>query len=684
MKRLVVLSVVLLAVVVACGTGGTPKSISGTVSIATGTFVADAPYVPNQVLVKFRSGIAAQIANLRLENATLQNLRGLGLENVRLMSSSNNDINAVLAGLSRRSDVVWAHPNYIQKALAVPNDPNFNLQWHYPKIKLEQAWDIENGTSNPVTVAVIDTGILSNHPDFATKLLPGYDFISDSRSARDGNGRDNNPEDVGDLFEPSQSSYHGSHVAGTVAAATNNSIGVAGVSWGAKIVPVRVLGQGGGTIADIVDGMLWAAGIAVSGVPNNANPAQILNMSLGGNGSCAQSPAYQDAINRINQAGKIIVVAAGNENQDASNARPASCSGVITVGATEFQNARAPYSNFGTRIDVMAPGGDVSKDLNNDQFIDGVLSPLKNDSNGEFNYVFENGTSMAAPHVAGVIALLKSKDPTLSLARALDVLTRTATPLNATACTGSGSAKLPEDCGAGLIDAAAALQALGNTNTPPPDFALSFNPSSLRLAPGSSGNSVLSYSTSGGFNAVPDFSLQAPSGITVTSGNATGNDVPVQISVASGVASGSYRVVFTGTSGALSRKAELNINVQSAALPSVNLAGTFVIACFVASQTDICNTQKSKLVQLTASGSSLAYTISDLSDGVYLMVAWKDTDNNQDINNGDLIGVYDNDLVTPPASNIGFAVSSVQGIGVLSQKGIAVAALSRTIQALQR
>jgi serine protease len=682
MKKYFLLTATLLAAVVACGTP-TPKSISGTVVIASGAYIADAPHVPNQVLVKFKSSLSAQSATLRLENATLQTLRSTALENVRLMSSSNQNINAVLAALAKRSDVVWAQPNYIQKALAVPNDEFFSNQWHYPSIKLEQAWDIEKGLSNPVTVAVLDTGILGNHPDFAGKLLPGFDFISDARAARDGNGRDNNAEDVGDLFEPTQSSYHGSHVAGTVAAATNNSLGVAGVSWGAKILPVRVLGQGGGTIADIIDGMLWSAGLSVSGVPNNPNPADILNMSLGGNGSCAQSPAYQEAINQINQAGKIIVVAAGNENQDASNARPASCSGVITVGATEFAKARAPYSNFGTRIDVMAPGGDVSADLNNDTRPDGVLSLLKNDSNGNFNFVFENGTSMAAPHVAGVIALLKSKDPSLTLSRALDVLTRTATPLSATACTGSGSAKLPEDCGAGLIDAAAALTALGTGNTPTPDFALSFNPSSLRLAPGSSSNVVLSYSTSGGFSAVPDFTQTVPSGITLSAGTASGNNLPVQVSVASGVANGSYRVVFTGTSGALVRKAELNINVQSAAVPIANIGGTVVVACFVASQTDVCNAQKSKLVELSGSGSSGSYTISDLSDGSYLLIAWKDTDGNLDINNGDLIGVYEDDLVTPPASSINIAVSTTQGIGQLGGK-ISIPMLAKVVRVLAR
>lgn len=377
-------------------------------------------FVPGEVIVRFKPGLSVQsVGSLSVNGVSLQRVRALGLVDTSLYRTNTDSAGTLrlVQGLKARGDVLWAQPNFIQRALKTPNDSFYSYQWHYPAINLSQAWDLEDGTSNPVTVAVVDTGVLVQHPDFAGKLLPGYDFITDPRQSNDGDGRDSNADDPGDS-PGGDSSYHGSHVAGTIAAATNNGLGTAGISWGAKIVPVRVLGVGGGTLADIADGMLWAAGLSVAGVPANPNPAQILNMSLGGKGRCADSPAYQDVIDQLVAQGTIVVVAAGNSNMDAADFRPASCSGVITVGATEYQNARAPYSNFGPRIDVMAPGGDTGTDLNNDGKPDGVLSEHRDDKTNDYDYIFYNGTSMAAPHVAGVIALMKSKKPGLTGAEA--------------------------------------------------------------------------------------------------------------------------------------------------------------------------------------------------------------------------------------------------------------------------
>lgn len=660
-----ILTVLILATLCACG-GGSPtpnntKSISGTVSIPTIATSVNAPFEPNQVLVKFRTTVSAQATRLSIAGVRLQTIRSLGLENTRLLSSSSNDITAVVAALQTRADVEWAQPNYSMQAQAVPNDTNYNLQWHYQSINLPQAWDIENGSSNPVTVAVIDTGILAGHPDFAGKILPGYDMISDSSRARDGNGRDPNPEDVGDKVLPAQSSYHGSHVAGTIAAATNNTVGVAGVSWGAKILPVRVLGLNGtGSSADIIDAMYWAAGLAVSGVPNNPNPAAILNLSLGGDYPCSQSPAYQAAINAINTAGKIIVVAAGNENLDASQSTPASCSGVITVGATDFAKARAPYSNFGLRIDLMAPGGDNSQDLDNDGFGDGVLSLSKNDTSGNFNYTYKNGTSMATPHVAGVIALLKSRDPSLNYSRALDILSRTAQPLTATKCTGSGTAKTSADCGAGLIDAQAALQALTNNA----DFSLSLTPSSLSLVRGSSGTATLTLTNTNGFSGSVSYTVSgAPAGVTLSLSGTTLNIV-----VASGVAVGDYAIRIIGTSGALERRVELNVSVLAAPIVAPSVANTLVLACFYLAATDSCDTTKSKELTLTATGSSATYNFAQLETGTYQILAWKDSNNDTNINNGDYIGIYNGGPITPSAVGIDLSLSLVQGTSSLAEK----------------
>jgi serine protease len=403
--------------------------------------------------------------------------------------------------------------------------------------------------------------------------------------------------------------------------------------------------------------MLWAAGVAVNGVSSNPNPAKILNMSLGGEYECGQAPIYQQVIDQVNAAGAIIVVAAGNENMDATKATPASCSGVITVGATDFAGARAPYSNFGSRIDVMAPGGNTGADLNNDQFSDGVLSLNKNDASKDFNFIFENGTSMAAPHVAGVIALMKSRDPSLTYARALEILKRTARVLSSTKCTGSGTAKTSNDCGAGLIDAQAALQALGNPNAATPEFTFAVSPSSMRVQPGSSVPINVSLERLNGFTgdiAVTDSGV--PIGVTASEG--AGN--VVNINVAANVAEGTYPIVFTATSGAVSRRATLSLNVQKAVLAAPTVQNTAVVACFY-TPTDACNLDRSGAVLVSNNGN---YTISNLEDGNYFMVAWKDINNNEEIDDADLLGLYivNNDvgLVRPNSSNINIQMTRVQ------------------------
>ncbi|MEM7736982.1 MAG: S8 family serine peptidase, partial [Deinococcota bacterium] len=214
-----------------------------------------------------------------------------------------------------------------------PNDGSYALQWHYDAFNLPRAWQIEDGTSNEIVVAVLDTGI-AQHPDIVENLLPGYNFIEEN----------NDPTDDG-----INTDFHGLHVAGTVAARTNNTRGIAGVSWGAKIVPVRVLGADGGSTQQILDGIEWAAKTqrAQAQLPANPNPqAKVINLSLGGPGEC--SAAIEELFADIARSGTIIVAAAGNENVDVSTSWPGNCQHVLTVGATGPTNQRAPYSNYGT------------------------------------------------------------------------------------------------------------------------------------------------------------------------------------------------------------------------------------------------------------------------------------------------------------------------------------------------
>ncbi|HEX8785206.1 MAG TPA: S8 family serine peptidase, partial [Telluria sp.] len=236
------------------------------------------------------------------------------------------------------------------------------------------------------------------------------------------------------------SSWHGTHVAGTIAALTNNALGVAGVAYGAKIVPARVLGKCGGYTSDIADAIVWASGGTVSGVPANANPARVISMSLGGTGAC--DTTTQNAINSARSRNTVVVVAAGNESQNASNSSPANCSGTIVVAATNKSGGRASYSNYGTIVTLAAPGGDTGA---------GILSTLNAGTKtpGADSYASYMGTSMATPHVSAVVALMLAKNPNLTPD---DVAARLKSSARAFPASCSG-------CGAGILDASAAIDA---------------------------------------------------------------------------------------------------------------------------------------------------------------------------------------------------------------------------------
>ena len=359
----------------------------------------------------------------------------------------------IIKSLRRRTDIRYAQPNYIYKTLAIPNDPQYPRQWHYPLINLPQSWDVTTG-SNTVVVAVIDTGVLLNHPDLANRLTSdGYDFISDPARALDGNGIDPDPDDPGD-GSPGGSSFHGTHVTGIIAAGTDNVIGVAGVTWSARIMPLRALGQGGGTDFDILQAVRYAAGLDNDSGTLPAQRADIINLSLGGG---SFSPVAQALFTEIRGEGITVVAAAGNS---ASNTLfyPAAYEGVLSVSAVDIKKELARYSNFGPTIDLAAPGGDNTADINVDGFPDGVLSTCGIDPTGviEFVYCFFQGTSMAAPHVAGVVALMKAIYPALT-PEELDILL-----VSGLITEDLGPAGRDDQFGHGLIDAFGALVAAQN------------------------------------------------------------------------------------------------------------------------------------------------------------------------------------------------------------------------------
>lgn len=315
------------------------------------------------------------------------------------------------------------------------------------------AWDITRGSPS-VVVAVVDSGIASLGHDFAARLLPGYDFVSDPASSNDGNGRDADASDPGNYRVAGQcpgmgaraSNWHGTHVTGTIAASGNDGRGIAGLDWNARILPVRVLGACGGNWSDILDGMTWAAGLPVPGVPANPNRAHVINMSLGGRGSC--SSFFQEQINRAKAAGAFIVVAAGNDDDLADLYVPASCEGIITVGATDWYGYRADYSNWsGVQVDIAAPGGDISW---YGTATAGIYSTINTGTVGPVSAAggYKQGTSMAAPHVSGIASLMLATNNNLSPEELYFMLQLAAEPFpRGSVCQQLGV------CGAGIASA---------------------------------------------------------------------------------------------------------------------------------------------------------------------------------------------------------------------------------------
>lgn len=356
---------------------------------------------------------------------------------------------------SADSNIEYIEPDRILHPLGMtPNDPMFNQQWSLydstAGINAVNAWSLSTGAG--VVVAVVDTGVRA-HADLASNLLTGYDFVSATQTSNDGDGRDSDAGDPGDGVAADfcgtgtaaqNSSWHGTHVAGIIAATANNATGVIGVAYNAKILPVRVLGRCGGYTSDIADGITWAAGGAVLGAPSNTRPAKVINLSLGGPGAC--DITMQAAINKARSLGSVLIVAAGNLSGDVSESTPSSCSGIVTVAAVGMSGARAYYSNYGSTVSLAAPGGDPSA---------AILSTVDAGTGGPVgdSYASYMGTSMATPHVSAVAALMLARNATLTPDQIAATLKGTARPFPAD-CSG---------CGVGIVDAYAAVSAAASS-----------------------------------------------------------------------------------------------------------------------------------------------------------------------------------------------------------------------------
>jgi serine protease len=407
------------------------------------------------------------------------------------------DLSDAMRRVRLHPDVAWVEPNVLVQRQAAPTDPGYNLQWHLrgptdsgtPElagINLPDALDITMGANT--VVAVVDSGVRFNHPDLMGRLLPGYDFVSELQIANDGDGRDSDASDPGDWILPpddtsnplfaacdlTPSTWHGTLIAGQIAAQTNNGLGVAGINGQARVLPVRVSGKCGALVSDLLDGLRWAAGLPVSGVTANPTPAKVINLSFSGSSAC--TAAYQEAVDDVVVAGALLVVAAGNSAGPLT--RPADCQGVMAVAAVQRNGAKAGYSNFGPGVALSAPGGSgpayfnpgcgypapIPTGVNADDIYSTSVCGLTTPGAASYDHV--QGTSFSAPMAAGVASLMLAVNPALTPNALMERMQAGArkpfpTPVGPTCGVGGASGICNctgTTCGAGLLDAYVSLQ----------------------------------------------------------------------------------------------------------------------------------------------------------------------------------------------------------------------------------
>lgn len=595
-----------------------------------------AEFVIGEVIVKFKetNTIAEGVTRLQeeLKAEELQMTSDISVINAAVLRTNIYDAykNNILSKEKARQQtldiiqriqtlpfVEYADPNYIRSAQTIPNDQYYPKQWHYKTIALPAAWDVSTGNSN-VIVAVLDTGIRFNHPDLQGNLLSsGYDFVSDPQYAGDGNGIDSDPTAPSDNCNGKSEPNHGTHVAGTIAAMSNNRIGVAGVAWNAKIMPVRVLGICGGTDADIMQGLLYAAGL-----PNNSGivppqKAKIINMSLAGP---VFNTSVQQVINKVVAQGVTVIAAAGNNAEKGNPINyPCAYDNVICVGAITPTLSRSHYSEYNSYVDVVAPGGEGGSLSTYD-----VLSTVWDDAANQSAYRFMPGTSMASPHVAGVAALMLAASPSLTPAQVERILTGTALDL--------GSPGKDNEYGYGLINAYLAVTNAAGTTLPGTPL-LHTNPSFLYLTSVETQESISIMNLAGGtlsINNVTDkektggnwLTISLDKGIAPASVKATVNT--------SGLSPGIYGAAITITTNAGTE--EIPVIFDNRPIPNLGSVTVWLI-----------DSHENLVAQTTTSqAQGFAYQFNNLEPGLYFVVAGTDRNGSGGFgdNWGEFIGMF--------------------------------------------
>ena len=537
----------------------------------------------DQIIVKWRDGSSANAATVNSRMQKLGTSAGMRLQRKQQIAVETevlqldraldqNELNPLLERLAADPNVEYAVADGHRWPHAVPNDPLFADQWYFQSAEIaatraNQAWDVTVG-SNLTVVAVIDTGVRFEHPDLlrvsqAGKLLDGFDFILNVPFANDGNGRDADASDPGDFMTAAElaqppfnipacapapgsdhvnSSWHGTRVSSLIAALTNNAEGVGGTGWNTLILPVRVLGKCGGTDSDIIAGMRWAAGLPVTGAPNNPTPAKIINLSLGGSGTC--SAAYQQAVNEIVAQGVLIVASVGNDGGPVS--APANCTGVLGVAGIRHAGTKVGFSNLGPGTGLAAPGGNCV----NTPVTPGApclfpitaavnLGTTTPGASGYTDHVanINVGTSFSAPLVAGAAALLHGVNAQLTPPQYIALLKDSASPFATSSSTTTTVCHVPagdtqaeecicttQTCGAGMLNTNAAVLAAQRP------FAIANASSSITVGVATGIDASDSFASNGRTIASYQWTAIAVTGATPTFGNASQPLTTVQVS----------------------------------------------------------------------------------------------------------------------------------------------------------
>ena len=532
----------------------------------------------------------------------------------------------LIKNLRSEPSVLSAEPNYKVRKAAVTNDRFFNFLWHYDLINVPSAWDFTSGSPDIIS-AVVDTGIIPQHPDIEGQLTDGYDFISDPDSSGDGDGIDPDPTDIGEGSNAFRSGdFHGLHVSGTIAAKGNNSIGIVGVAYGSKVMPLRALNADGeGTTYDIMQAVRFAAGLDNDSNTLPETPADVINLSLGGGGYINSE---QIVFDQVAQKGILTVAASGNEGSSRVG-YPAAYDNVFAVGAVDATNRVTDYSNQGGDLSLVAPGGNTGADANGDGQPDGVLSTYYDD--GQPEYIFLQGTSMATPHVAGVFALMKSVNPSLNFNAINSMLTQGAITDDL------GAVGFDEQYGWGLINAQKAVIAAIEDDGQNIDTPATLSVSTRSLSFGSSlssatviisnlGKEELSVT---GVSTTEDWLLVSPSNVDE---NGLGSWL-VSID-RSGLSDGSYQGRINVESSAGSGVITVAMRVSSAS--DGNVGAIYVLFIDADSQEIVAETK-------TSADEDYGFRLPRLEQGRYEIWAGTDTDNDFYIcDEGETCGAWQN------------------------------------------